>query len=245
MTIATRTENPAAVREALSRILASDDFDTSDLVRRLLAHVVNETLSGRTDQIETSTIARSVFARDGRFDEELDPIVKIVAARLRRSLDRYYLGCGRNDPLRIHLPRAKYVPDFEMTAHAASRQQSYARRDTAEAISPSLLEGSPADGAFKTTRQGFGGAGDAKCPICGCPAVDISDPASGTRSFRCLFVDGEFEVADDCLDRLAELDEADRHLALNKAIGMSTPGRRPLITRFSIWQVCRLPSELT
>lgn len=244
MAIATRIQNPAAVREELSRVLASDDFDASDLVRRFLAYVVNETLCGRSDQIETSTVARSVFARGDSFNEEVDPIVKIVAARLRRSLDRYYLGRGRNDRLRILLRSDTCVPVFD-TTHASSCRQRDARHGTTGAISSSLLVRSCADGAVQTTRQGYGEAGAAKCPICGCPAIDLSVPASGTRTFRCLLVDGEFDVADECLDRLRELDEADRHLALNKAIRMSISGKRPRITRFSIWQVCREPSELT
>ncbi|MGO4838018.1 hypothetical protein AB4144_37810, partial [Rhizobiaceae sp. 2RAB30] len=40
------------------------------------------------------------------------------------------------------------------------------------------------------------------------------------------------------------IDEADRHLVLNKAIRMSTPGRRPRITLFTIWQVNRRLWEL-
>lgn len=40
------------------------------------------------------------------------------------------------------------------------------------------------------------------------------------------------------------IDEADRHLVLNKAIRMSTPGRCPRITLFTIWQVSRRLWEL-
>lgn len=243
MAIAMRIQDPVAVREALSSTLASDDFDTLDHVQGFLAYVVNETLCGRADHIETSTVARSVFARDNSFNEEFDPIVKIVAGRLRRTLNLYYRGSGRNGPMRIRLRRGSYVPVLD-TTHAASRRQRDALRGTIGANPPSRLVRPSANDANQTARQGCGEAGAAKCPICRCPATDISISASGTKSFRCLLVDGDFDVADECFDRLGELDEADRHLALNKAIRMSIPGRRPRITRFSIWQVSRRQSEL-
>jgi hypothetical protein len=54
-----------------------------------------------------------VFGRDERFDPQLDSIVRIEAGRPRRSLERYYLtDDGRDDRLRIEIPRDFYVPVF-------------------------------------------------------------------------------------------------------------------------------------
>lgn len=109
------TPDEAAVRAQLARILASDRFDASERNRRFLRYVVEECLGGRAPQIKAYSIAVSVFNREPSFDPQSDPIVRLEAGRLRRSLDHYYLTAGRNDPIRIVVPKGGYVPRFEPT----------------------------------------------------------------------------------------------------------------------------------
>jgi adenylate cyclase len=94
----------------LEKILASDDFDASPRSRGFLRFVVEETLSGREDELTQESIAVHVFGRKDDFDPTVDPIVRIQAGRLRRSLERYYLLEGAGDHVRIELPRGTYVP---------------------------------------------------------------------------------------------------------------------------------------
>jgi tetratricopeptide (TPR) repeat protein len=98
------------VREALERILSSDDFDASPRSRAFLRFIVEDTLAGRQDGISQDAIATRVFHLRKDFDPTLDPIVRVQAGRLRRSLERYYLLAGGSDPIRIELPRGTYVP---------------------------------------------------------------------------------------------------------------------------------------
>ena len=104
--------HPDEIREQLDHILASGSFDCSDRNRRFLAYVVDETVNGRAGRIKAYSIATSVFGRDSSFDSQQDSIVRIEAGRLRRSLERYYLIAGMNDPLRITIPTGTYVPSF-------------------------------------------------------------------------------------------------------------------------------------
>jgi adenylate cyclase len=99
-----------AVSGAVERLLASGDFDASPRSREFLCHVVEETVAGRAAQLSQVEIARRVFKRRDDFDPGLDPIVRIQAVRLRRSLERYYLLSGHDDPVRIELPRGGYIP---------------------------------------------------------------------------------------------------------------------------------------
>lgn len=110
------------VREQLRRIIESPDFDASERNRRFLEHIVAEALAGRAERIKAYSIATSVFGRDDSFDPQMDPIVRIEASRLRRSLERYYLTCGSEDPIRITIPKGAYVPEFaaQETAEAAA-----------------------------------------------------------------------------------------------------------------------------
>ena len=105
----------------LERILASADFDASPRSRAFVRFIVEETLAGRQEQLTQTAIATRVFGRREDFDPTVDPIVRIQAGRLRRSLERYYLMSGAEDPVRIELPRGTYVPVARSAAEIAQR----------------------------------------------------------------------------------------------------------------------------
>jgi adenylate cyclase len=98
------------VSAELERIFASADFDGSPRSRAFLRFIVEETHAGRQEDLTQTAIATRVFGRRDDFDPTIDPIVRIQAGRLRRSLERYYLLTGAQDPVRIELPRGSYVP---------------------------------------------------------------------------------------------------------------------------------------
>jgi len=108
--------SPESARDALRRIVSSDEFEASDRARDFLRFVVAETLGGRSDRIKAFTIATEVFGRDTDFDAQNDPIVRIEAGRLRRALERYYIMAGAADPVRIDIPKGGYVPIFSRRA---------------------------------------------------------------------------------------------------------------------------------
>ena len=81
-------------RAQLDRILTSVEFDATPREQSFLKYVVGETLDGRASRIKAYTIAVEVFGRSGSFDSQNDPIVRIEASHLRRSLERYYLRPG-------------------------------------------------------------------------------------------------------------------------------------------------------
>ena len=115
---------PAVVQAELARILASPDFDAPERNRRFLRYVVEEALAGRADRIKAYGIAVAVFDRDDTFDPQSDPIVRIEASRLRRSLERYYLLSGQSDPLRIEIPKGAYLPAFRQQAKTPSLSEA-------------------------------------------------------------------------------------------------------------------------
>lgn len=104
---------PLEARAALDRVVASKQFDASDRNRRFLIYIVNESLAGRAERIKAYAVATAVFGRDEDFDPQLDPIIRIEAGRLRRSLERYYLTDGSNDPIKIVIPKGTYAPVFQ------------------------------------------------------------------------------------------------------------------------------------
>lgn len=53
-----------------------------------------------------------VFQRSTGYDPRTDPIVRVEARRLRSRLEEYYAGAGKDEAVRIELPKGGYVPSF-------------------------------------------------------------------------------------------------------------------------------------
>lgn len=77
-----------------------------------MSYVVTETLNGNAGLIKGYTLGLEVFDKDESFDPGTDAIVRVEAGRLRRLLEHYYMGDGKNDPILITLPKGKYSPEF-------------------------------------------------------------------------------------------------------------------------------------
>lgn len=100
------------IQDALERVVSSREMVHSERKKRFLKFIVRETLAGNAARIKAYTIAVDVFDRDPSFDPVSDPVVRIEAGRLRRSLEHYYLTEGATDQLRITIPKGGYVPEF-------------------------------------------------------------------------------------------------------------------------------------
>jgi TolB-like protein/Flp pilus assembly protein TadD len=85
--------DPAAVRAALARILATGHFQQSEAQARLLRRAVEETLAGRRCKLKNAP-----------------------AAKLRARLAEYYAAEGLRDPVRIELPMDDSAAVFSVAA---------------------------------------------------------------------------------------------------------------------------------
>lgn len=108
-----------AIRQQLAKILINPQFVNSPNLRNFLSFIVEKTLAGEADGIKGYTVATQVLGRKADFDPNLDPIVRIMAGRLRRALEQYYLVQGKGDAVIIDVPRGAYVPLFR----SVSRQE--------------------------------------------------------------------------------------------------------------------------
>lgn len=136
--------SPEDIRAQLYKILASEDFQASDRLKRLLEFLVSETLEGRGEDLKAYTIALAVFGRDPSFDPQVDPTVRVEAGKLRSKLERYYY-INRDDPLHIGVPKGRYIPSFAFNteAEAPAEEGPIAAESDARAIAPRGCEGVP------------------------------------------------------------------------------------------------------
>lgn len=102
----------AEVVEQLDRILASPLFRNSKRYPSLLRYVVEQTLEGHGHELKERTLGIEVFGRNPDYDTNLDPVVRISAAEIRKRIAQYYQEQGHEGELRINLPLGSYVPDF-------------------------------------------------------------------------------------------------------------------------------------
>lgn len=75
--------------------------------------MVRETLEGKGENLKEYVIATDVLNKSSDFNPQLDAVVRIHAGRLRNLLDKYYLEAGINDPVKISIPKGRYIPLFE------------------------------------------------------------------------------------------------------------------------------------
>jgi hypothetical protein len=95
------------------RIAASSSFCRSTLLSNFLLYVCDRTLSGKTDEISEHQIGVNVFGRRPGYNPSEDNIVRSYARHLRQRLDQYFETEGKQEHLRLSIPRGKYVPHFE------------------------------------------------------------------------------------------------------------------------------------
>jgi TolB-like protein/tetratricopeptide (TPR) repeat protein len=107
-----------AVRTQLERILASDAFSNAPILSQFLRYVVERWIGGGESPLKEYTIGVEVFHRGGTFDPCADTIVRVHARNLRARLANYYKNEGRDDPVRITMPKGHYR--VEVNAHSAT-----------------------------------------------------------------------------------------------------------------------------
>jgi adenylate cyclase len=120
------------VRLELSHLLSRAGIHASERNRRFLSYIVEETLQGRADRIKAYSIAIAAFDRSDDFDPLTDPIVRIEASRLRRSLEIYYLTAGKSDRVRIDIPKGSYIATFRYVDQAGVQGLSTSRLPATE-----------------------------------------------------------------------------------------------------------------
>lgn len=105
---------PGVVQNQLERILSSRHFVDAPRLKRFLEYIVEQSAADSDARLKGYTIGLEVFDRPADFDPQVDTIVRVQAGQLRRRLDLYYADEGREDPLRIFVPKGSYGAHFQL-----------------------------------------------------------------------------------------------------------------------------------
>jgi hypothetical protein len=128
--------SPAEVREQLERIVSSPLLRNSKRYPSLLRHVVEQALDGRSQDLKERTLGIEVFGRSPDYDTNVDPVVRISAAEIRKRIAQYYHEPGHEDEIRIELPLGSYVPEFRLPPERQERQATTVAAPVAAPVLP-------------------------------------------------------------------------------------------------------------
>ena len=104
-----------AIRQQLERVLASREFSGSQRLQAFLRFVAEYSLTNRSAELKEYLIAVEVYGHKPDYDPQAKSTVRVEASRLRSRLRDYYESSGRDDPVRIDIPKGSYAPVFRWT----------------------------------------------------------------------------------------------------------------------------------
>lgn len=102
-------------KTALNAVLESRTFARADQLRALLKYLCEAEAGGRHDLSEY-VIGTEVLGRPEDFSPLADSSVRTRVYELRHKLDRYYRIEGKDQLLRIQIPKGGYLPLYERVA---------------------------------------------------------------------------------------------------------------------------------
>ena len=100
------------MRAQLETMVSDARFAASKRYPCLLRYIVEQTLAGNEDNLKERTLGVEVFHRPPDYDTNLDPVVRLCAAEVRKRLAQYYQSPAHAGELRIDLNPGSYVPIF-------------------------------------------------------------------------------------------------------------------------------------
>jgi hypothetical protein len=102
--------NESIENKLLEKILASNEFSHSKIYQTYLTYLVEASREGK--DLKETVIAIEVFGKDATFNPAEDTIVRSHTYTLRKKLESYYFHEGREDKLRLKIPKGHYNTKF-------------------------------------------------------------------------------------------------------------------------------------
>ncbi|HWR51951.1 MAG TPA: hypothetical protein VN428_12635 [Bryobacteraceae bacterium] len=106
--------------QLVQRVADSLLFRKGPKLRAFLLYVCENAILGRHENLTAQLIGTRVFGRSPQSDMSEDNIVRVEARELRKRLEAYFAGEGREEPVIIEIPKGSYLPVFRHREPAAA-----------------------------------------------------------------------------------------------------------------------------
>src|SRR5579875_1387324 len=107
-----------SVQGQVERVLHSEEFRGSEVLRRLLRFLAEKSASGEADDLKEYTVAIEGLGKPSTYDPRHNSAVRIQVGRLRQKLADYYRTEGLEDTLIIDIPKGRFKLKCEVRAQA-------------------------------------------------------------------------------------------------------------------------------
>ena len=134
----TKEFSKEAITKQMKKLCLSDELVNKTILCSLLEYLVVEKLAGREERLKGYTIGTEALGKEEDFDPDKDPVVRIHAGRLRRALRLYYLETGKNDTIRIEIPKGQYAPDFIANIDNTVEENNFRPKNNQPTTEPSV-----------------------------------------------------------------------------------------------------------
>ena len=128
------------VKSQLEKILASTYFGSAKQMQRFLEYVVEKTIAGEGKLLKQYTIGVEAFDYPDDFDSDSNPVVRILAGRVRKRLKDYYKNTD-NNVIVICIPKGTYTPILKYPIKkslSSSKKDDFAASDFYLSTGPRL-----------------------------------------------------------------------------------------------------------
>ena len=127
------------VLEQLDKVIADSDLASSPQMSAFLRYVVEAKLKGEEQHIKAYTVGVEALGKKESFDPQSDPVVRVLAARLRKAIELYYATTGKNDPVIISFVKGSYVPAFTFAVEQIADEQNTASETDHEIVQDDII----------------------------------------------------------------------------------------------------------
>ncbi len=108
------------IQQQIERIVHSEQFRSSEVLRRLLTFLSEKAIAGEADNLKEYVVAIDGLGKSSTYDPQHNSAVRIQMGRLRQRLAEYYRTEGKNDPIIVDLPKGRFRLTFEQRSSAAT-----------------------------------------------------------------------------------------------------------------------------
>lgn len=105
------------IQQQIERIVHSEQFRSSEVLRRLLTFLSEKAIAGEADNLKEYVVAIDGLGKSSSYDPQHNSAVRIQMGRLRQRLAEYYRTEGKNDPMIVDLPKGRFRLTFEQRSN--------------------------------------------------------------------------------------------------------------------------------
>lgn len=124
--------------ELALRVSQSSYFRKGPKLRAFLLYVCENAILGRTENLTAQLIGTKVFGRSPAYDLSEDNIVRVEARELRKRLETYFTGEGRDEAIVIEIPKGSYAPVFRLRDQPPEPEAAASQSATPASPAPAL-----------------------------------------------------------------------------------------------------------